>query len=84
MLELPLKYALHFQLYGRCKCCTAKLRHEMHAFNHWKKYHYEDVPMYFVFVAGQWRQCSWRACIAAMNSKQCWAITKPKNKIKES
>jgi hypothetical protein len=38
-LRLPRAYLRYYGLFNKCECCGSKLRHELHAYNHYMKYH---------------------------------------------
>jgi hypothetical protein len=52
---LPKQYHRYFYDYGRCLCCKQSLRHEMHAYNHYRKYHWpREYPRYYVWFTDCW------------------------------
>lgn len=76
-IRLPQQYVDHYNATGLCLNCTRQLRHIMHAFNHYKKYHlkgkryFKYLPSKNVFVevnrSGYWM---------ARQKGLCTAITK--------
>jgi hypothetical protein len=39
-LILPQDYYHYWFDYGRCKSCRQEIRHELHLYNHYRKYHW--------------------------------------------
>lgn len=73
--DLPKEYHDFYLVHKRCKHCRADLRHELHAYNHWKKYHYRvktssvkvQRVRYFIWIKEQqkWIESTMFQSIAA-------------------
>jgi hypothetical protein len=62
---VPSKYHQYFVDYGRCLYDKFPLRQEMHAFNHYKKFHWHKYPRYLAYQGGTWHEVSIGAYLAA-------------------
>jgi len=38
-VRLPLAYSRYYREHGRCVNCQGLLNHDLHALNHWRRYH---------------------------------------------
>jgi hypothetical protein len=82
---VPLDYHIYFIKTRSCKNCHQPLRHPLHAFNHWNKYHNKrpivrsEKPTYYVWYENEWVQVNMETCMAAMLEKRAYVITKPRN-----
>jgi hypothetical protein len=82
---VPIDFHLYFTQTKSCMHCHQPLRHELHAYNHFRKYHTErpvtikEKPEYYVWFQDQWIKVNMETCMAAMLAKRPWAITKPRN-----
>lgn len=87
-LVAPLDYHIFYVKTKSCRFCHQPLRHELHAFHHWKKWHNKqpvtiaEKPNYYVWFDGEWVQVNMETCMAAMLEKRAFAITKPRNVTK--
>ena len=43
--DMPEAFYQYYLKHGKCKHCRSALRHKLHAFNHWKKYHRGSVKV---------------------------------------
>lgn len=54
----PLDYNFNFTYNRTCLYCEQPLRHEMHAYNHYRRYHwriaFEHYPRYFIWFQDAW------------------------------
>lgn len=80
----PLDYHIHYIKTGACRFCHQSLRHPLHAFHHWKKWHNKTItisqkPRYFVWYEDEWVETNMEVCMSAMLEKRAYAITKPRN-----
>lgn len=81
----PLDYHIYFIKTKSCQHCHQPLRHPLHAFHHWKKYHNRNPitlsakPQYFVWYQDEWVEVNMETCLSAMLEKRPTAITKPRN-----
>lgn len=72
-VRIPQSYLLHYKSTKLCLNCGASLRHELHAFNHWKKWHRKkhvhsvSKVRYFVWLKENqsWVECSMFQCLSA-------------------
>jgi hypothetical protein len=85
-VQVPLDYHIYFLKTKSCMCCHQPLRHEMHSYFHYRKYHHikntpadVDNPEYYVWYNSSWIKVNMETCLAAMLEKRAYAITKPKN-----
>ena len=84
-VSVPLDYHIYFLKTKSCRDCHQPLRQEVHAYNHYNKYHnpkrkvVTDTPRYFVWFECNWVEVNMETCLAAMHEKRAYAITKPKN-----
>lgn len=82
---VPLDYHIYFLKTKSCMCCHQPLRHEMHSYNHFRKYHLPgrkievDKPHYFVWFERQWVEVNMETYLAAGYEKRSRALLKPKN-----
>jgi hypothetical protein len=88
-IRLPNEYIEHYRVFGECINCHQPLNHEMHAFNHYKRYHMagqkQAAPkpvrqQYYVWSAASksWVETSLMRSLLASNLGIPVAITKPK------
>lgn len=50
-IRIPDYMHRYFLLHGACFHCSHKLRHEIHAFNHWLRYHSNNgQPIYKYYI----------------------------------
>lgn len=75
-VRLPDAYFEYYRAHNSCPNCRAKLRHPMHALNHFKKFHMKTKFRFFVWYFGMWNEVSQAAYdrarkkhIATMRSK---------------
>jgi len=53
-VTIPKEFYTYWHDYGRCKACCQEIRHELHLYNHYKRYHYKVVPRFFVYFQYTW------------------------------
>lgn len=77
---LPLNYTCYWYDYGRCIACKQEIRHEMHLYNHYRKYHwgFRITLRYFVWydILQQWVETSRNAYFTFKRIKRPTAISK--------
>ena len=83
-IVVPIDFHLYYTQTHSCMYCHQPLRHEVHGYNHFRKYHTKkqvivDKPEYYVWFQGQWVKVNMETCLAAMLDKRAYAITKPRN-----
>lgn len=65
---VPSNFYHYWHDYGRCIACKQEVRHEMHLYNHYRKYHWDfrTVLHYFVWydMLQQWVEISRNAYIS--------------------
>lgn len=80
---LPTSYHRYFYDYGRCLLCKQTLRQEMHAYHHYRKFHWRAFPRYFVYHQCQWRETPMHLYLKAKTLGLPTAITKKMKKPKK-
>lgn len=82
---VPINFYHYWHDYGRCLCCRQEIRHEMHLYNHYKKYHWDFrlVVRYFAWFRffQQWIEVSLSEYIRYKRLKQPTAIARGTNVI---
>jgi hypothetical protein len=47
-LLIPSDFYTYWNDYGKCKACNQDIRHEMHLYNHYRKYHrYRYIKLHY-------------------------------------
>ncbi len=71
---IPIKYYSYWFDYGRCIACKHEIRHEIHLYNHYRKYHwlYKTTIRYYVWynMLQDWVEISREAYIGFKRQKQ--------------
>lgn len=88
-IRIPLEYLEHFKARRECLNCGAELNHELHAYNHWKKYHTQKAApefkifkgqRFYVWLNGAWSQCGFLSFLYARTLRMPTAFTKRRTK----
>ena len=76
-VRMPETFHQHFKQTGLCINCRMPLRHPMHAFNHFKKFHAKaPQPQYFVWNGRRWVKSNLKTYQYARQMGQATAKTK--------
>jgi hypothetical protein len=74
-VRFPDTYYAHFKEHRQCLNCRMKLRHPLHALNHYKKFHMLPIHRFFVWKFGMWNEIPQTAYVKAKAKNFPTAIT---------
>lgn len=80
-VRLPDEYYDHYIKTGHCLNCRKKLRHELHALNHYAKYHTKKgrslrKQKFYVWINDSWKEVQLLAFLTAQRNCVPTAFTK--------
>jgi hypothetical protein len=75
-IRLPDAYYSYYEAHQRCPNCRVKLRHPLHALNHYRKFHMLPQHRFFVWKFGLWNEIPQTAYLKAREKHFATARTK--------
>lgn len=75
-VRLPDEYHAFYKKHHKCLNCRQKLRHPLHALNHYRKFHLKSRLKFFVWKFGMWLEVSQRGYLRAKQLRVPTARTK--------